>query len=200
MTKIYLTIIAVLFVVIILQRQCAPVSKVPKSVVTIDTVYKHIKVTEIKEVPVYKTITKRLPGDTIFVPDTNYYALQEQYIQLSKLYSNRNIYVDTIKLDSIGHIVVTDTLQYNRLRKRTCKYDYTIPVITKIVTEYKETRQLYMGIQLSAETNPINYTNAQLGLLYKDKHDRVFGVHGGISYNQKPFVGVSSYWLIKTNK
>jgi hypothetical protein len=182
MTKIYLSIIAVLFVVIILQRQCTPVSKVPKSIVTIDTVYKHIKVIEIKEVPVYKTITKRLPGDIIFVPD------------------NRNIYVDTIKLDSIGHIVVTDTLQYNRLRKRTCKYDYTIPVITKTVTEYKETRQLYMGIQLSVETNPINYTNAQLGLLYKDKHDRVFGVHGGISYNQKPFVGVSSYWLIKTNK
>jgi hypothetical protein len=201
MNKVYLSIIGILFVVILLQIQCGPTDVITKETVKIDTVYKNVNRIETKTLTVYKTVTKRLAGDTVFVPDTNYNKLKEQYILLSKSYASRNLYIDTVKIDSIGILVVNDTIQYNAIRKRTYKHDYKIPTITKtIIKKADPTRQLYLGMQLSVEPKPLNYANAQFGLLYKDKKDRMFGVHAGLSQSQIPYVGLSTYILLNHKK
>ena len=201
MTKIYWSIIGILVVVILLQMQCGPTDVIIEEKVKIDTAYKNVNLVETKYLTVYRTVTKRLPGDTVFIPDTNYNKLKEQYILLSKSYAARNLYIDTVKIDSIGILVVNDTIQYNAIRKRTYKHDYKIPTITKTITKKADpTRQLYLGMQLSVEPKPLNYANAQFGLLYKDKKDRMFGVHAGLSQSQIPYVGLSTYILLNPTK
>ena len=201
MTKIYWSIIGILVVVILLQMQCGPTDVIIEEKVKIDTAYKNVNLVETKSLTVYRTVTKRLPGDTVFIPDTNYNKLKEQYILLSKSYAARNLYIDTVKIDSIGILVVNDTIQYNAIRKRTYKHDYKIPTITKTITKKADpTRQLYLGMQLSVEPKPLNYANAQFGLLYKDKKDRMFGVHAGLSQSQIPYVGLSTYILLNPTK
>ena len=199
MNKIYIGMILVLLAIIVLQRECIPVKVKPvEPIILVDTVFKEVKLTETKTVPVYKTITKVLPGDTIFIPDTSYNKLKEQYIYISERYRSRNIHIDTVKIDTIGNVVVIDTIQYNVLKKRTYKHDYKIPTITKTIIKPAEKKgQLYIGFQLASHLKSYSFGNAQVSALYKNKNDIMFGVHYGIDGTEQTYLGFSTYWKIK---
>lgn len=201
MNKFLTGIIVVLVAIIFLQRGCTgPVTEQPKPGVEIDTVYLTKDTTIYKKVTLVKRDTVRQPGDIVYIPDTNYKALKLQYLTLAKDHAARNIYRDTIQLDSIGMVVVHDTVQYNALRKHRFDLSYKIPVITKTVTLQPEPRrQVYIGGGISMNT-ALEEANFQVGMLYKNKKDQVFGVYSLLDGNSIPQFGVSSYWKIKLKK
>jgi hypothetical protein len=195
-------IIAVLVVIILLQRACSPKCKSCKDSIP-GTIYK----TEVEYIPVDNVVTKevklikhdtvRLAGDSVFVPAPGYKELKGQYEDLVRLYSARNIYSDTLKLDSLGFIAVSDTLQYNTLKNRTYNYSYKIPVVTNYV-QSPPRRQVYIGGGISM--NALLVPQAQAGLLYKNKRDQIFGAYVGVNTLLIPSYGVSSYWKISLRK
>lgn len=133
-----------------------------------------------------------------YLPDTNYAKLVVQYNALVDRYLNSNIYQDSIKIDSIGHVYVKDTISNNLLKGRSVSYSLKYP----IVTEYKSIppkNQLYYGGQVSG--NPTEIVNGiQLGVLLKTKKDRIVGVNVGLNSQGVITYGVSSYWKIKLKK
>lgn len=197
MNKFSSIVIVVLVAIILLQRACSGAKtpeETPVNKVVTDTVYIQKDTTITKTVTRVKQIYLQLPGDSVFVADTNYQTLKSQYESLSKKYSTRNIYQDTILIDSLGQVVIRDTLQYNHLQKRSYRLSYKIPVITKTET-IASRRQVYLGGGLSMTTGFTDLT-AQVSVLYKTKKDQVFGVYTLMNGNSKPQVGVSTFWNI----
>ena len=197
MNKFLSIVIVVLVAIILLQRACSGAKtpeETPVNKVVTDTVYIQKDTTITKTVTRVKQIYLQLPGDSVFVADTNYQTLKSQYESLSKKYSTRNIYQDTILIDSLGQVVIRDTLQYNHLQKRSYRLSYKIPVITKTET-IASRRQVYLGGGLSMTTGFTDLT-AQVSVLYKTKKDQVFGVYTLMNGNSKPQVGVSTFWNI----
>lgn len=125
------------------------------------------------------------------------YGLVEKFDTLNELFSMRNIYMDSIKIDTFGYIKLIDTVQGNKFSGRSFTTNVVIPEKTVTITNTiypKPTRQFYIGGGISGnKISPINSVNA--GLLYKDRRDRLFGI--GASYNGQIYYGISSYWKIK---
>jgi hypothetical protein len=190
-------VIAILVIIIYLGRcSNSTIITSPKIITIIDT----ITITD-----TVKSKPKFIKGDsipyakwdTMYIPDTSYRGLKRQYFEMANNYLSNRYYSDTLKIkDSItGWIFVTDTVQKNLLTGRGYAYSLSYPKVTTIITlPAPKVRQVYIGGQLSGnQSSPIS--KAEIGLLYKDKKDQIFGVHLGYS-NQIEF-GVSSYWKIK---
>ena len=130
------------------------------------------------------------------VPDTNYAVLKQQYKHLVDLYMAKNIYTDVIKLDSLGEITITDTVQHNNLLLRKCDHHYKIPTITKTIEVPKPPRrQLYIGGAVGA-TYPVSISSVQAGMLFKNKKDQIFGLSVGLDTRGVMTYSLSSYWKI----
>jgi hypothetical protein len=202
-TKNFVTLIlGIVVLLLILQRCNAPKIDTPEPVIVtkIDTVF------TIKDSIVYRTpkpikiiIRDTLPQEFTEVSKQDCDSLRESYISLAKRFTAQNIYKDTLKLDSVGQVVVNDTTYLNELVGRSYEYKYSIPTITKtitITTPQKPKNQLYFGGGLEGnKTNIINQINA--GLLLKNKKDQIFGITTGIDITGQVNYGINSYWKIK---
>lgn len=200
--RVYLVVIAVLVIIILLQRGCTPkygpgLATNTKEIVY-DTIWKDVVKTEYKKLKVFSRDTAYLPGDTIFTADSNYDNLKLQYQLLAKNYASRNIYRDSLQLDSLGFIVLTDTLQYNKVLSRSYDYNYKLPTVVGYV-QTPPRRQLYIGGGISIDKS-LELSNLQAGLLYKNRKDQIFGLHTGVSQNLQPYLGGSMYWKIQLKK
>lgn len=197
--RIYLIVIGVLVLIILLQRACTPSAKpvvvASKSEIVYDTIWRDVVKTDFKRLKVFVRDTVPMPGDTVFIADSNYDKLKLQYELLAKNYATRNIYRDSVQLDTLGFIVLTDTLQYNKVQSRFYQHNYKLPTVIGYV-QPQPRRQLYIGGGISIDKS-LEMTNIQAGLLYKNRKDQIFGLHTGISQNLTPYFGGSMYWKIK---
>lgn len=157
--------------------------------------------TVVREVPAYKTLpgeTKWLT-DTKYLPDTNYARLKGQFEALAKEHTSRKLYRDSIKIESFGYVFVNDTVRLNGLGKRTYKYDYKIPTVTKTVTITKPTppkTQFYVGGGMTG-TGLTQLSTAQVGLMMKTKKDLLIGGLGSVDMKGNLSYGVTVYYKIK---
>jgi hypothetical protein len=198
--KILYALVAALIIIILLQRCGGIMIPVPQSKTdtVVETKYTTIT-TEGKSRPVFIKGER----DTIVETEIEYilsdedYGIAERLDTLIELYSMKNIYLDSIPVDTFGYIKITDTVQQNKFLGRSFITNVTIPEKTITITNTiypKPKRQFYIGGGISGnKISPINSVNA--GLLYKDRRDRIFGI--GASYDGQIYYGISSYWKIK---
>ena len=186
-----------------LLRECntsnQSIQRKPDTITVVDTAYITKTNTKIKKVLIASTDSSYdVTNDPRFVPDTSYENLKAQFTKLSKDYTARNIYKDTLVLDSIGFVHVTDSVQFNTLLNRHYTYSYKLPIITKTstITNYaKQVRQLYAGVGINS--SGVNSINA--GLMYKSRRDQLYGFTLGVNNNQLVY-GVQTYFKIKLKK
>ena len=193
-------LVVVLFIIILLQRGCGNTK--PQIITKIDTVTQ-VKYERIIEYGHSKPRYIKGIRDTIVETKIEYvlseedYGIAERLDTLIELYSMKNIYLDSIKVDTFGYIKITDTVQENKFLGRSFVTNITIPektiTTTKTIT-LPPVRQLYIGGGLMG--NRLSLINsASAGLLYKDRQDRIFGA--SVGWNGQLSYGVSSYWKIK---
>jgi len=152
---------------------------------------------------IFKTETYTIPVDrwnTEYLPDTNYDKLIKQYEDLVRELLAKNISSDSIKIDSIGHVYIIDTVSKNMITGRSTRYNVNYPIITNtVIVPEKKKVQLYVGGGVQGEKSRIiNQING--GLLLKNKKDQIFGVYAGTSIDGIPIFGVQSFWKIKLKK
>ena len=202
--KILYIIIAVLVVIIFLQRSCSgnsgtkdPIATTVRDTVwvtTVDTVQKEVKVTEIKYIP--------LKG-TKYQPSTDIDTCTKRFAGLVKEFSARRIYHDTISLGENGNIQITDTVWMNRMYgKRGYIRNLKFPTITETITITKSEepkRQLYIGGNIFGDKNALQIATA--GLLYKTKKDQIYQANIGTTiFDGSIIYGAGAYWKIKLKK
>lgn len=196
-------LILLLFIIILLQRGCGN-TKAPEIITKTDTftqvMYKHIV-----EYGVSKPRFIKGERDTIIETEIEYvlseedYGLLEQFDTLNQMFSMKNIYLDSIKVDTFGYIKITDTVQENKFLGRSFVTNITVPektiTTTKTIT-LPPVRQFYIGVGLMGNRFSL-INSASAGILYKDKQDRIFGA--SVGWNGQLSYGISSYWKIKIN-
>lgn len=196
----YLVIIG-LVIVILLQRQCTSgtLPEEPVVITKVDTLWKEVHDTIKKDVPIYVSIPTK-PGPE-YIPSDNCDSLRKQYLVLRDKYITRNVYVDTIKIDTFGIVKVIDTVQFNRLLTRLSIPDLKIPIITKETTIIKKAdpvRQLYIGGNLFGNQNSLQAITP--GLIYKTKKDQIYQANVGLNFDGQLTFGLGTYWKINLNK
>jgi hypothetical protein len=149
---------------------------------------------------VVKTEAYGIPIDrwnTEYLPDSNYSKLVVQYEAVVRELLAKNISVDSVKIDSIGYVHVTDTVTKNLITGRSTHYNLKYPIVkeTLIVPE-KKRNQLYVGGLLQgARSNPVD--GISTGALFKTKKDQIYGATAGINSRGQVQYGVQIYWKIK---
>lgn len=169
------------------------------TVIIRDTAWKIHDSLIIKKVPLLKTLPP--VHDTLpphYIADTNYPKLKAQYEELVRLHLSRNIYGDTLKIDTIGYVSIADTVQENKLLNRGYHYNYKIPTITEkiTITNYAPKKnQLYFGggINTSQTLMP---KGIEAGFILKTKRDQIYQLKAGSDVDGQISYGFSSYWKI----
>ena len=191
-------LIGILIAIIFLQRSCngKQISSTPEPIITTDTIWKTTHDTMYKNVTIVKEEYIKPEGEQYNSGET-IDTCKARFQNLLKEHIVRRVYSDTLKLDSLGTIVVRDTVWLNKLYgKRSYTKDYKIPFVTKtIIKPEPPKRQLYIGGNLFGNTNSIQSITP--GLLYKNKKDQIYQVNVGISTNGDIIYGVGGYWKIK---
>lgn len=166
-----------------------------------DTVWKHYDTVIKKPMVITKVIHDTLPPE--YIPDPMYDSLKVQYQELVKEYLAKNIYEDTFKIGSLGHVIVYDTVKANKLGVRSYMADYIIPIIrdsifiTKTVQAPKK-GEVYIGGGFASNRSFQNST--QLGVLYKTKNDKIIGGYVTLMPGMQVGYGVQSYWRLTFKK
>lgn len=196
-------IIFVLSFIVLLQRcgKSKIQSQDPIVTVKIDTLYKDTIIYQ-KAKPGKKEVIKDTSWlhDTIYNPpvDTtqNCLELHKKYVDLGNKYYSKNIQTTNFQ-HKYGTIKIVDTVTKNEIIGSELTANLVIPEVTKTVTIEKTLepkRQVYVGAGLYGnQIRPISMAN--VGLLYKDKKDRIYQVN--IGYNGQVQYGVSTFWKLK---
>ena len=188
--------ILILAVIIVLQRNNSSPDIVEKPIIVRDTVWKKKDSVIYTSPKVVQTIPIKIISEK-YLPDPNYDKIVLQYQELVRLHLSKNVQKDSVQIDSIGFVKVTDTIQNNVVQNRKWEYNIKYPIIKETVIQPpKKVNQLYIGGGLQGnQYNIINSING--GILYKNKKDQIYGLSVGINTNGQIVYGVSSYWKIK---
>lgn len=188
--------ILILAVIIVLQRSNSSPDIIEKSIVIRDTIWQKKDSVIYTSPKVVQTIPLKIISEK-YLPDPNYDNLILQYQELVKLHLAKNIQKDSVQIDSIGFVKVTDTVQNNIVQNRKWEYNIKYPIIKETIIEPpKKINQLYIGGGLQGnQYNIINSING--GILYKNKKDQLYGLSIGVNTNGQVIYGLSSYWKIK---
>lgn len=198
-------VIIILIVTIVLMRMFQPK--------TID-LKEYIKIGGKK----YELLSKKV--DTVYIDTTTYIApyipkpqppiiievpidVEIDTLAILKDYYVKNIYKDTIKIDSIGYAYINDVVSENKIMSRFAKFNYKIPVINNTSFVKKSpVNKVFIGGELGFnKTNFLNHFSVNTLLL--TKLDKVYGLQIGAMNQQTeivPFVAGSIYWKISLRR
>lgn len=195
----FLNLVIAILVIVLLLKQCntKPIEPV-QPMVKRDTVWVYKDSTVYSKPQVVKTIPVPVEQWTKeYLPDTNYAKLVKQYQEIVSQFLSKNVTKDSLKIDSIGYVHVTDTVSKNVITDRTYKYNLKYPIITNTITipEKKRNQFYYGGGLQGGNINALDQINA--GLLFKNKRDQIFNATVGLNAKGRVIYGVNSYWKIK---
>ena len=179
-------LIVVLVALLFLQRGCSSTPPVePKVITEVITKWDTLKVETKEYIPKYikKTVveidTFQSPIDTISILK-DYYA--------------KYFYTDTIKVDSLGFIIINDTVTRNLISKRDVQSNIFIPTTTvnNIIYIYK--KEFFGGVSVGANNQAVQNINGEL--LYVNKKRDAYGFGIGLNPDFQPVYTVRMYWKI----
>jgi hypothetical protein len=201
MNRLLIFVIAVLMAIILFQKDgCTYIKDKQPEVVTVhDTTWQVHDSLIIKKLKVKETIYETIQTPPEYIADTSYPRLKEQYDSLVVAYLAKNIYTDTLKLDTLGYVAIADTLQKNELQNRSYKYNYKIPTVTvtTTITKYAPLKnQLYVGGGVGGN-KALGVTNLNAGLLFKTKRDKIYSVTVGTNVEGQINYGFQTFWKLK---
>ena len=190
----YYTIVC-LIAIILLQRSCNDVGlQKPEEIVKTDTIWKTTNDTVFKTVNIVKKefININKPE---YKPTESIDSCKTRFNNLLNDHLTRTVYSDTLQLDSLGTVVIRDTIWLNKLYgKREYIKDYKIPFVTKTIIKKEDPkRQMYIGGNAFIGTQGL----LTPGLIYKDKKDRVYQANIGVGFDGSINYGFGMYWKIK---
>jgi hypothetical protein len=155
-------------------------------------------------VPVEKIVLR--PGKTIYKDTTIYLPipLSVDTMNILRSYFAKNVYIDTLQLsDSLGFLVVTDTLHQNSIYNRLW---YTkinkVTINDKKVVKELPKNQFFVGFNTNVNKVDIVGSAGVITTL-KTKDDRMYNLGIGLmntSNGVSPYIGGGMQWKIKLTK
>ena len=140
-------LIVVLVVLLFLQRSCSSTS-VPEPKVITETVTKWdtVSITKTEYIPKWKTRIETIHDTIPSSIDT---------VAILKDYYAKYFYTDTIQIDTLGSIVINDTITRNLISMRDVQSNIFIPTTTITNTIYLYKREFYGGFSVGATNQAV---------------------------------------------
>lgn len=184
-------LIVVLVAIILFMRDCSGGENItvitePITITKTITRWDTLKVDRLVYVPKWKTTTTTI-HDTIFADIDTLSILKDYYAKY--------FYTDTIGLDSLGSIVVNDTVSKNSILFREIQPNVLIPTTTVTNTVYINKNEFYGGVGLQGKTDQLNYLGGEL--LWKTTKKQVYGFGVGVNQDFQPVLSGRVYWKLK---
>ena len=179
-------LVVVLAVLLFLQRGCSSTPPVePKVITEVVTKWDTVKVEKTEYVP--KVVEKVVVNiDTFSAPIDTVSVLKDYYAKY--------FYTDTIQLDTLGSIIVNDTITRNLISFRDVQSDIFIPTTTITNTVYLYKREFFGGVSVGATNQAVQNINGEL--LYVNKKRQAYGFGVGLNPQFQPVYTVRMYWKI----
>ena len=184
-------LIVVLVAIILLMRACSGkegkgiAKNEPITITQTVTKWDTLKIDSLVYVPRWRTKINTI-HDTI--------PANIDTLSILKDYYAKYFYTDTLSLDSLGSIVINDTISRNSIIFREIQPNVLIPTTTVTNTVFINKREFYVGFGLKGRTNQINYLGGEL--LYRTKNKQVYGAGVGLNQDFQPVLGFSMYWKL----
>jgi hypothetical protein len=186
MKNIQTLLIIVLVAIIIFMRSCPKSSNLsPKTIVN----------TTIEYIPVIETIPEYIPQwrekleirvDTFQIPIDTTAILIDYY--------SKYFYKDTLKVDTLGYVIINDTITQNKILSRVVVNNFNIPKITIEKTTYINNREFYLGVGLQGTKEQLNYVGSEL--LFRTRNSQIYGIGIGMDNNFQPTLKGGIYWKL----
>lgn len=179
-------LIIVLVVLVLFQSQCSKKDPVePEVIVTIETKWDTVNVIQTEYVPKWRTrvVTEH---DTIPQDIDTMSILKDYYAKYH--------YTDTLTLDTLGFLVLNDTISQNSILSRSFTSDISIPTTTITKEIYLKKREFFWGMGLNGDPSQLNYLGGEF--MYKNKKRNMFGVGVGVNQDLQPVFSGRMYWKI----
>ncbi len=191
-------IVIIVLIVILFLQKCGGKNTIAPSITTVrDTVWIKKESTTTSKPQIVESIPFPVDHYTKeYIADTNYNKLVLQYQALVAKFLATNIQKDSLRIDSIGYIKITDTVSSNLVRARQINYKFKYPIIKETITIIPPPKtQVFWGIGIQGNKQKLNQFTTSF--LLKNKKDQIFGVQAGISPDGIVNYGVSTFWKIK---
>ena len=198
--NIQLVIIVVLIIIIILQQQCSGPSTglnlfnknlkqptpIEGTVITkIETKWDTIKIDTLIYVPKWRTHT---------ITEYDTIPANIDTLSILKDYYTKYFYTDTLDLDTLGNIVINDTISQNLITSRKIIPNIYIPTTTIERDSLISKNEFYYGFGLAGNKQQFNYIGGEL--LWRSKRKKVIGLGVGINQNLQPVLTGRLFWKI----
>ena len=179
-------LVVVLAALLFFQRGCSSTPPVePKVITEVVTKWDTVKVEQTEYVP--QIIEKVVVNiDTFSTPIDTVSVLKDYYAKY--------FYTDTIQLDTLGSIIVNDTITRNLISFRDVQSNIFIPTTTITNTVYLYKREFFGGISVGATNQAVQNINGEL--LYVNKKRNAYGFGVGLNPDFQPIYTVRMYWKI----
>ena len=201
------SVLLIIFVLVLVFMQCNQKEHESNNIITIDKVKYSVnkKSTGIKYTPteIKEYRTKEELYSFIVEYDTTVKYKDVDTAAILKDYFAKRLTIDTLKLnDSLGFVIVTDTIKENRIWHRA----YLANINQKEIHDTMwispvPTPKLYIGINGGFTKTQLPNTIG-LSLMYQTPKDKIFGLGVGLQNGPTiaPYVNGSVYWKIKLKK
>ena len=179
-------LVVVLAALLFLQRGCSSTPPVEPEVITeVVTKWDTVKIEKTEYVP--KIVEKVVVEiDTFSAPIDTVTVLKDYYAKY--------FYTDTIQIDTLGSIVINDTITRNLISMRDVQSNIFIPTTTITNTIYLYKREFFGGISVGATNQAVQNINGEL--LYVNKKRDAYGFGIGLNPDFQPIFTGRIYWKI----
>ena len=184
-------LIVVLVAIILLMRACSGkegkgiAKNEPITITQTVTKWDTLKIDSLVYVPRWRTKINTI-HDTVPANIDTLYILKDYY--------SKYFYTDTLNLDSLGSIVINDTISKNSILFREIHPNVLIPTTTITNTVYINKREFYGGFGIKGRSNQLNYLGGEL--LFKTKNNQAYNIGIGLNQDFQPVLGFGMYWKI----
>jgi len=179
-------LIIVLVLLLLYQSQCSRKDPVePEVIVTIETKWDTVNVIQTEYVPKWRTrvVTEH---DTIPQDIDTMSILKDYYAKYH--------YTDTLTLDTLGFLVLNDTISQNSILSRSFTSDISIPTTTITKEIYLNKREFYWGMGVNGGTSQLDYVGGEF--MFKNKQRNMYGIGVGVNQDLQPTISGRIYWKI----
>jgi hypothetical protein len=192
-----------LIVALVFTKMCGGSSDKPGETVSVNGKDYEVLSHEIDTQFIPKPVVKWKKGSDIYHDTTIYVPVpvSADTAAILKDYFAKRVYIDTLQLkDSMGYIVVNDTVSKNSLLGRLWNAQVNKTQISeRLIVKELPKNQVYIGLVGGFDkTSIVNY--AGTSLLLKTKSDKIYSI--GLGYRENAVMSVqgSLYWKIKLKK
>ena len=178
-------LVVVLAALLFMQRGCSSTPVEPEVITEVVTKWDTVSVEKTKYVP--KIIDR-------VVYDIDSFPTPIDTVAILKDYYSKYFYSDTIHIDTLGTVIVNDTITRNLILFRDVQSNIFVPTTTITNTIYLYKREFYGGISVGATNQAVQNINGEL--LYVNKKRNAYGFGVGLNPDFQPIYTVRMYWKI----